>query len=84
MDPSDPLKMARAMGLTLPSPAYLFGAIVFGIVGFVAWRYGRKAERARTRWLGLALMLYPYLVSQTWALYALGLALCAGIWWDGR
>ena len=29
-------------------------------------------------------MLYPYLVSQTWALYALGLALCAGIWWDGR
>jgi hypothetical protein len=84
MNPNDPLKMAESMGLTLPSPAYVFGAIVFGLVGFVAWRHGRKAERPRTRWLGLALMLYPYGVSQTWVLYMLGLALCAGIWWDGR
>jgi len=26
------------MGLTLPSPAYLFGALMFGVIGFAAWR----------------------------------------------
>jgi hypothetical protein len=84
MDPNDPLKLAGALGLTLPTPAYLFGAVVFGLAGWMAWRRGRRAERPRTRWLGLALMLYPYAVSQTWLLYLLGLAMCAGIWWDGR
>jgi hypothetical protein len=48
----------------------------------VAYSRGKRLGRPRTRWLGLALMLYPYLVSNTWVLYAAGLALCAGIWWD--
>jgi hypothetical protein len=84
MDPNDPLKMAADLGFTLPTPAYLFGAVVFGLAGLAAWRIGRKSERPRTRWLGLALMLYPYGVSQTWLLYLLGCAMCAGIWWDAR
>jgi hypothetical protein len=33
-------------------------------------------------WLGVALMFYPYAVSGTVALYAVGLALCAGLAWD--
>ena len=82
MNPSEALQTAAALGLTLPSPAYLFGAIVFGLAGLAAWRVGRKEERPRTLWLGVTLMLYPYLVSQTWLLYVLGLVLCAGIWWD--
>jgi hypothetical protein len=28
-------------------------------------------------------MLYPYVVSNTWALYAIGVALCIGVWKDG-
>ena len=35
--------------------------------------------RPRTRWLGLALMLYPYIVWQTWLLYLVGAGLCAAI-----
>jgi hypothetical protein len=31
------------------------------------------------RWLGVALMLYPYVISQTWLLYGVGTALCAGL-----
>jgi hypothetical protein len=27
-------------------------------------------------------MLYPYAISATWLLYAVGLALCAGVWLD--
>jgi hypothetical protein len=78
----DPTSSLQALGLALPSPAYIFGAIVFGIVGFAAWRYGRKAERPRTKWLGVALMFYPYAVSQTGLLYGIGAALCAGLFLD--
>ena len=78
----DPASSLQALGLDLPSPAYIFGAIVFGIVGFAAWRYGKKAERPRTKWLGVALMFYPYVVSQTWLLYGIGAVLCAGVFLD--
>ena len=78
----DDLKDLQSLGFTLPSPAYIFGAIVFGIIGFAAYRYGKKTERRITKWLGIALMLYPYAISQTWMLYVVGVALCAGMFFD--
>ena len=78
----DELQTLRSLGLEWPTPAYLFGALLFGLLGLLAWRHGRRQGKPRTRWLGLALMLYPYLVSSTWVLYAAGAALCAGIWLD--
>ena len=69
-----------AIGFTLPSMAYIIGAVVFGMVGFVAYRYGRKMSRAAPTWIGVALMVYPYAVSQTWLLYAVGVALCVGLY----
>jgi len=77
--PMDNLETLQAMGLTLPSPAYIVGAVLFGIIGIVAYRYGKRAEKPRSKWLGVALMFYPYAVSQTWLLYVVGVALCAGI-----
>lgn len=74
------LSALQSLGFELPSPAYIAGAIVFGIVGMVAFYRGRARGKPRWRWLGLALMLYPYAVSQTWLLYGVGLALCAGLW----
>ena len=71
---------AALYGFTLPSPAYLFGAILFGLIGFAAWRYGRKAGRPRTLWLGVALMFYPYLTPGIGLLYGVGVALCAALW----
>lgn len=68
-----------ALGLSLPTPAYLIGAVLFGLLGWGAYRWGKKTGRPRTRWLGLALMLYPYAVSNTGWLYAVGIALCAVI-----
>ena len=78
----DNLHDLQSLGLTLPSPAYIFGAVVFGIIGFAAYRYGKKAQRSTTKWLGVALMLYPYAISQTWLLYVAGAALCAGLFLD--
>ena len=74
----------QSMDITWPSPAYIVGAVVFGIIGFVAWRYGRKQAQPSTKWLGVALMFYPYLVSDTWLLYSIGVALCAAIFWYRR
>lgn len=73
-----------SLGLVMPSPAYLLGALVFGIAGWVIYKRGRKAQRPALTWTGVALMLYPYAVPQTWALWAIGVALCAAAtrFWD--
>ena len=70
----------QGLGFALPSPAYIFGAILFGILGFAAWRYGGKTKRAHVKWIGAALMLYPYAISETWLLYAVGVGLCAALY----
>mgnify|MGYP001396181920 CR=1 FL=1 len=73
------LRTLQSLGLTLPSPAYIFGAVVFGLVGFAAYRHGKKAGRPRTKWVGVALMLYPYIITPTWLLYVVGAALCVAL-----
>jgi hypothetical protein len=78
----DTLSAMQSLGLELPSPAYIFGAIVFGLIGWAAFRYGRKRGRKLTLWLGVVLMIYPYAVSSTWLMYVVGVALCAGIFLD--
>ncbi|MEQ1557712.1 MAG: hypothetical protein ABL933_02070 [Methyloglobulus sp.] len=75
----DELKTLETIGLTLPSPTYLFGAIFFGIIGFAAYRHGKKASDMATKWGGIVLMLYPYATSGTWQLYAVGSGICVGI-----
>ncbi len=84
MDDANSLAMLQSLGLQLPTPAYLVGVIAFSIVGMVAFWAGRRAKRARTKWLGLALMLYPYVIWQTAWLYVVGLALCFALWWFRR
>jgi hypothetical protein len=78
----DDLTTLQSLGLSLPSPAYIFGAVVFGLVGIAAYRYGKKAGRPRTKWLGVALMVYPYAISWTWLLYVVGFALCVAVYWN--
>jgi len=74
------LQDLSALGLTLPSPAYLTGSILFGVVGWITFRRGRKTSVGTLTWAGLALMLFPYAVSETWMLWALGAALCGWVY----
>jgi hypothetical protein len=76
----DDLKTLAALGYSLPTPAYLFGLILFGLIGYAAYRYGKKAALPKPRWIGVVLMLYPYAVSETWLLYAVGGALCSALY----
>ena len=78
----DELSALQSLGISLPSPAYIVGAVLFGLLGFAAYRYGKKTERPRTKWLGVTLMLYPYVVYQTWLLYLVGVGLCVAVYWD--
>ena len=41
----DVLNTVDAMGLVLPGPAYVVGAFVFGMIGYIVFRRGRKTER---------------------------------------
>lgn len=76
----DELKNLESLGLVLPSPAYIVGAILFGIVGYVAFRRGRKTSGSALTWTGVALMVYPYAVPQTWLLWVVGAALCGWVY----
>lgn len=80
----DFLQLLQSAGLELPTPAYLIGLVLFGIVGMVAWVHGKKSRRPTVKWIGLALMLYPYAVPQTWLLYLVGAALSAWVAWAWR
>lgn len=76
----DELNTLQSLGITLPTPAYLVGAVLFGIIGFAAYRRGKKTSVSTTKWLGIALMLYPYAISETWMLYLVGVGLCIGLY----
>ena len=69
-----------ALGLELPSPAYLIGASLFGVVGWLAFSRGRMTSTGALTWAGLTLMLFPYGVPETWLLWAIGTALCAWVY----
>lgn len=76
------LQTLQSLGISLPSPAYILGAVLVGLIGFVAYRYGKRAGRRRSKWFGVALMLYPYAIAQIWLLYVVGAALCVGVLMD--
>ena len=76
------LQALQSLGISLPSPAYIVGVVLFGLIGIALYRHAKRAGRRRSKWLAIALMLYPYAVSQTWLLYVVGVALCAGVWLD--
>lgn len=66
----------------LPSATFMVISVLFGIVGLVCFRYGRKQSKSILTWGGVALMLYPYLVgSETWLLIVVGLALCGALYY---
>ncbi len=61
----------------MPTPAALFGLLLFGVIGLAAFTYGKKAALWKPMLIGVALMLYPYFIDETWLLYLIGCGLCA-------
>ncbi len=64
----------------LANPSLLFGSILFGAIGLAVFVYGKKLALWKPMVIGIALMAYPYFISHTWLMYAIGMALCAGLY----
>lgn len=59
------------------SGAVLFWGLLFGSIGFGFFVYGRKQSSTVPLVTGLILMIFPYFVSNTFLLVAIGLVLVA-------
>jgi hypothetical protein len=61
-------------------PTRLVVGFVFGAIGFVAFRFGRRMELLPPVLIGLALMTYPLFVSELVWLTLIGVGLTAALW----
>jgi hypothetical protein len=57
--------------------ALLFWGLLFGSVGMGFFMYGRKQHATLPLVCGIALMVMPYAIANTWLLVAAGIALMA-------
>ena len=57
--------------------AWLLWGLLFGSIGLGYSIYGKKQRAAVPLVCGLALMVFPYFVSNTWVLVGVGAALMA-------
>ncbi len=76
----DEMKQLETLGIGIPSMAYIMGVMVFSIIGYAGYRYGKKAELNNPRFIGIALMLYPYVVTDTVWMYVVGCGLCVALY----
>ena len=58
-------------------PTWLFVSLIPGGIGFVLFVYGKKQKAVVPLVCGLALMIFPYFISNTLLLVAVGVALIA-------
>ena len=59
--------------------ANMFGGLLFGTIGFLALTYGKRQSSLKTMGIGVALMAYPYFVSNTAVMYLVGIVLVAAL-----
>ena len=57
------------------SESSLFWGLLFGSIGLAFFVYGKKQKAVVPLICGLALMIFPYFVSNTWLLVAIGIVL---------
>jgi hypothetical protein len=52
--------------------ANLIGGFIFSSIGLVAFMHGKRMQLWKLAICGLALMIFPYFVASTAAMYAIG------------
>ena len=66
------------------TPTWLFLSLSPGGIGFVLVVSGKKQQRWPHLVAGLAMMAYPYFTSTVTAMAAVGVAICAVLWYVVR
>lgn len=54
--------------------------LIFSTIGLGAFGYGKKLDLWQPRAIGVALMVYPYLVYNVWAVLGIGIGLLVLLW----
>jgi hypothetical protein len=66
-------QIARLSAMLNLSAANLIGGFVFGSIGFVAFIYGKRMNLWKPMFLGIALMVYPYFISNDAVMFVIGI-----------
>ncbi|TAE77174.1 MAG: amino acid transport protein [Verrucomicrobia bacterium] len=61
-------------------PYNLLAGLVFGTLGWGAWRYGRSLDRTKPVIIGLVMMIYPYFTPWAWLTWSIGTLLMMVLW----
>jgi hypothetical protein len=61
--------------VSFPSPSILFASLLFGAIGMGALVYARKMSVFKPAIIGVALMAFPYFVSDNLLVWVIGIAL---------
>ncbi len=61
--------------MSFPSPSVLFASLLFGAIGMGALVYARKMSVFKPAIIGVALMAFPYFVSDNLLVWVIGIAL---------
>lgn len=64
--------------------AWLLWSGLFGLIGSALFLYGRRQRRGAPTLVGVALMAYPYFVSTTLGVVAIGALLLGGLFVANR
>ena len=76
-------QMLNAYGVTNASGGLnwpnLMGGVLFGIIGFSAFMYGKKERNVKALAIGIILMVYPWVIPNTIAIYVVGTILTAAL-----
>jgi hypothetical protein len=68
------LPLAAKVDMLQLDPANLIGGLVFGSIGFVAFVYGKRMNLWKIMFCGLALMIFPYFISDDVMIFVIGSA----------
>jgi hypothetical protein len=58
------------------SESSLILSLIFSSIGFGFFLYGKKGKKSVPLMCGIALMVYPYFITSTYATVLVGIALC--------
>jgi len=63
-------------------PSNIFAGFIFGMIGFMGFKFGKSEGNVKRMLLGATLVIYPYFVANSYLLWGLGIVLTAlMIWW---
>ena len=63
-------------------PYNLLAGFVFGTLGWGAYRYGKQLELWKPKAIGGLLMVYPYFITNNYALWGTGVGLLVLLWFQ--